>query len=125
MPRVLVVEDSLENRQLVSWILEDAEYEISEAETAEEGLDLLQKEKIDAILMDISLPGMSGDEAIKIIRNELKLDALPIIALTAHALPEDHARFIACGATDIITKPVDEELLVKTLSETIHQSPQP
>lgn len=119
MPRILIVEDSSENRQLVSWILEDAGYEFAEAETAEEGLAILQKEAIDGVLMDIGLPGISGDEAIKKVREELRLTSLPVIALTGHATEADHNRFMASGATKILTKPIDEDLLIQTLASVI------
>ncbi len=119
MPRALLVEDSSENRQLVTWILEDANYEIDEAESAEDGIAILKDHSVDVVLMDISLPGMSGDSAIQHIRTELGLNDLPIIALTGHTMEEDHARFKACGATLVLTKPIDEDLLLETLSSLV------
>ncbi|MFL0800942.1 MAG: response regulator [Agarilytica sp.] len=119
MPRALLVEDSSENRQLVTWILEDADYDIDEAENAEDGISILKDHSVDVALMDISLPGMSGDSAIQYIRTELGLVDLPIIALTGHTLEEDHAKFKASGATVILTKPIDEDLLLETLSSLV------
>lgn len=124
MKRALLVEDSIENRQLVTWMLEDADYEVEEAETAEIGLELIKQHNFDAVLMDITLPGMNGDEAISLIRTELGLTDLPIIALTAHTKAEDHANFLAKGATKVMTKPVDEDDLIATLKQLLNPQEQ-
>ncbi len=122
MRRALVVEDSVENRQLVTWMLEDANYVVEEAETAEIGLELIKEHTFDVALMDITLPGISGDEAIYKIRTELGLTNLPIIALTGHTKAEDHAHYIERGANKVLTKPVEEDLLIETLDKLIEEN---
>ena len=117
---VLVVEDNPDNQTLVTWILEDAGYEIVCSATAEEGLAVLQKRPFDVVLMDISLPGMDGKEATRQIRQMEVYRDLPIIALTAHAVKGETEAIFDSGVTDLITKPVDEEQLLARLDKLLH-----
>lgn len=116
---ILVVEDNFDNRKLVTWILEDEGYDVSCAETAEEGLEMLQNSDIAMILMDISLPGIDGKEATRRIRAMSQYANLPIIALTAHAIKGEHESIMESGVTSLITKPVDEELLTAKIAELL------
>ncbi len=116
---ILVIEDNPDNRKLVTWILEDEGYVVTCAPTAEDGLSELEKRTFDIVLMDISLPGMDGKEATRQIRQNPKWQTLPIIALTAHAIKGEHEAIMASGVTDLITKPLDEELLLNCLSELL------
>ncbi|GAA5315949.1 MAG: hypothetical protein AseanaTS_11540 [Candidatus Pelagadaptatus aseana] len=117
---ILVVEDNPDNSKLVTWILEDEDYLVTCCETAEAGLEALQRQAFDAVLMDISLPGMDGKEATQHIRQQPQWQALPIIALTAHAVKGEHEAILASGVTDLITKPLDEELLISRLAELLN-----
>lgn len=117
---VLVVEDNPDNQTLVTWILEDAGYDITCSSTAEEGLATLQQQTFDVVLMDISLPGMDGKEATRHIRRMEAYRNLPIIALTAHAVKGETEAIFASGVTDLITKPVDEEQLLARLDQLLH-----
>jgi len=116
---ILVVEDNPDNRKLVTWILEDEGYSVTCAPTAEEGLAALEQRVFDIVLMDISLPGMDGKEATRQIRQNPKWQALPVIALTAHAIKGEHESIMASGVTDLITKPLDEEQLLNRLAELL------
>jgi len=116
---ILVIEDNPDNRKLVTWILEDEGYEVSCAETAEVGLELLQNTPFAMILMDISLPGIDGKEATQRIRAMDQYANLPIIALTAHAIKGEHESIMESGVTSLITKPVDEEMLVAQIAELL------
>lgn len=116
---ILVIEDNPDNRKLVTWILEDEGYHVTCSETAELGLEALQAGNFQAILMDISLPGMDGTEATRRIRQMQQFQNLPIIALTAHAIKGETDSILACGVDDLITKPVDEEQLLARLSQLI------
>lgn len=117
---ILVVEDNPDNQQLVRWILEDETYEVTCTSSAEEGLCLLESGRYDAVLMDISLPGMDGREATRIIRTNPQFVNLPVFALTAHGLESEQASILACGVTGLLTKPIDEVELVACLDGAIH-----
>lgn len=109
---VLIVEDNPDNQQLATWILEDEGFHVICVESAEEGLELLEQQAFDLILMDISLPGMNGKEATEKIRNTPHLKHIPILALTAHAVQGERDAIIASGVDNLITKPVDEDELI-------------
>jgi two-component system cell cycle response regulator DivK len=112
---ILVVEDNPDNRKLFAWMLEDEGYAIEEAVTAEDGLEALRHRPFDLVLMDISLPGMDGKEATRRIRADLGLAHLPVIAVTAHAIKGEDAAIMASGVDALITKPIDETDLSRTI----------
>lgn len=116
---ILVIEDNPDNRKLITWILEDEGYSVTCAETAELGLEILPKENFAMILMDISLPGMDGKQATRLIREMSDYKELPIIALTAHAIKGEHESILASGVSGLITKPVDEEALIIRINELL------
>jgi CheY-like chemotaxis protein len=116
---ILVIEDNPDNSKLVTWILEDEDYQVTCCETAEAGLEAMHQQPFDAVLMDISLPGMDGKEATRQIRQHPRWQELPVIALTAHAVKGEHESILDSGVTDLITKPLDEELLIKRLRELL------
>ena len=94
MKKIAVVEDNPDNRLLVKVILEPL-YEVVEYETGFAALEGLPKEKPDLVLLDISLPEMDGAEVLRRIRADARLRALPVIALTAHAMAGDREKFLA------------------------------
>ncbi|ACR11759.1 response regulator [Teredinibacter turnerae] len=120
---ILVIEDNPDNQQLVTWILEDEGYQVACADTAEDGLALLEDTRFDLILMDISLPGMDGKEATQQIRNTPHLKDIPILALTAHAVQGEREAIVASGVDGLMTKPLDEEELLKTLFSLFNPEP--
>jgi len=121
-PRIAVVEDNLDNRLLVQAILED-EYEISEYESGKEVLDGLADDIPDLILLDISLPGMDGTEVLEWVRSQELLSALPVIALTAHAMSGDREKYLEMGFDDYVTKPiVDEDVLLGAIQRLLARS---
>jgi len=115
MYKILVVEDYPDNMALIEEILEDEGYQVLKAEDAEKGLKLLEDSQVDLVLMDISLPKMSGLEATRIIRETPGINELPVIALTAHAMKSDKDEAMAAGCSGYLTKPLDEALLLQTL----------
>lgn len=117
--KVLVVEDNPDNMKLVTWILEDEQYDVTGVASGEECLEQIQRAHYHAVLMDISLPGIDGKEATRRLRAMDQFRAMPIIALTAHAIKGEDEDIRACGVTDLITKPLDEEQLLKRLRELI------
>jgi len=111
---ILIVEDIDLNIDLLTQILED-DYQLLVAKDGLQGVTLTAQEKPDLVLMDISLPVMDGYEATRNIRKTNQ--ALPIIGLSAHAMQGDADKARAAGLTDYMTKPLDEDLLLKKLKE--------
>ena len=114
MSTILIVEDIELNIDLLTQILEE-DYDVLVAKDGLQGVELTEKNKPDLVLMDISLPGMDGYEATRAIRQTFS--SLPIIGLSAHAMQGDAEKARAAGCTDYLTKPVDENLLLKKLKE--------
>lgn len=119
MKKIAVVEDNPDNRLLVRVILESL-YEVVEYETGFAALEGLPKEKPDVILLDISLPEMDGTEVLRRIRADAQLRALPVIALTAHAMSGDREKYLEAGFNDYVTKPiVDETVLLDAIQRLL------
>lgn len=117
--RVVVVEDNPDNRLLVEAILEDR-YDLIEYETGSEALAGISADRPDLVLLDISLPGQDGMEVLKALRTDPGLRALPVVALTAHAMSGDREKYLAAGFDEYISKPiVDEEQLLGPLSRLL------
>jgi CheY-like chemotaxis protein len=116
--RVLVVEDDVRNIFALSSVLEPKGVSIVIARNGREALEALARapkqssEAIDLVLMDIMMPEMDGLTAMREIRNNAEWKNLPIIALTAKTMADDHARCLAAGANDYIAKPLDVEKLL-------------
>jgi two-component system, cell cycle response regulator DivK len=118
MRRILIVEDVEYNRDLLVQLLED-EYEILTAADGAAGIEVAARERPDLILMDLSLPGIDGWEATRRLKARPETDAIPVIALTAHAMQGDEERARACGCDDYLTKPIDEDQLFATLARLL------
>jgi CheY-like chemotaxis protein len=113
-PTVLVVDDSKENRDFLTQLLEKR-YRVLVAEDGKKAIDVTQTERPDLILMDLSLPVVDGWEATRTIKSDAKLRRIPIIAVTAHAAGEDQDGIRAAGCDSFLAKPVDETALFEAL----------
>jgi len=109
MKRILVVEDNETNLYLIRFILEKNGYEVIEARSGAEGVELALKEKPDLVLMDVQLPDFDGLEATKRIRASETDAEIPIVALTSYAMPGDREKALAAGCTGYIEKPINPE----------------
>ena len=116
---LLIVEDNPDNAQLTRWILEDEGYKLALAETAEQALDMLAQTAYAVVLMDISLPGMDGKEAIAKIRATESIKLIPVIAVTAHAVLDERDAILASGADFLVTKPIMEEALITAINSCL------
>ncbi|TRD20675.1 hybrid sensor histidine kinase/response regulator [Palleronia caenipelagi] len=113
---VLVADDNDINRLVLRELLMEMGHEVVEATDGNEAVAFAEEARFDAILMDIAMPGLNGHEATRQIRAGSGPNTdVPIIAVTAHALPEHRERYLAAGMTDCVTKPLDREDLVWAL----------
>jgi two-component system, cell cycle response regulator DivK len=115
--RILVVEDTEDNRQIVRDLLESAGYELIEALDGLEGVAAAEREHPDLILMDIQLPGIDGYEATRRIRAIPELATVPIIAVTSYALSGDEAKTRAAGCDGYVAKPFSPRQLLAKIRE--------
>ncbi len=112
--KILIVEDNEMNRDMLSRRLARKGYEVILAEDGAAGLDMMENEQPDLVLMDMGLPVMDGWTATAKAKANPNLATIPVIALTAHALEEDRIRAMEAGADDFDTKPVNlAGLLIK------------
>jgi PAS domain S-box-containing protein len=115
--RILLVEDNPVNRLVAREMLERDGHTITEAHDGKEGVAAARESRYDLILMDISMPGLDGIEATAAIRADPAVDReIPIIATTAHALPDEISRFRDAGMTDILVKPLRRNDLRQTIA---------
>ncbi|GAB4040663.1 hypothetical protein GCM10028809_65530 [Spirosoma gilvum] len=108
--RVLVVEDNLMNQKLAIQVLKRLGYQVQVADNGQKALTLLETAAFDIILMDLQMPVMDGYETTRQIRSKLK-SSVPIIAMTAHALPSEQEECIKVGMNDFLSKPFQLEEL--------------
>ena len=123
MPKILLVEDNDLNRDMLSRRLQRRGYQIVMALDGEQGVALAQSENPDLILMDMSLPGLDGWEATRLLKAKPEFSQVPIIALTAHAMFTDREKAMAAGCDDYDTKPVDLPRLLGKIERWLGQSP--
>jgi CheY-like chemotaxis protein len=120
MARILVIEDNEMNRDMLTRRLIRKGYDVISAVDGEEGLRVATAEQPDLILMDMSLPVMSGWDATRELKSRPETRAIPIIALTAHAMTEDRDRALAVGCDDYDTKPVDMPRLLQKIQTVLN-----
>jgi CheY-like chemotaxis protein len=115
MPKILLVEDNEMNRDMLSRRLLKAGFEMVLAVDGEQAIDLARSKAPDLILMDISLPGLDGWEATRLLKAMPETRSIPIIALTAHAMAGDREKSLAAGCNDYDTKPIDFRRLMEKI----------
>ncbi len=115
MPKILLVEDNEMNRDMLSRRLLKQGFEMVIAVDGEQAVDLARSEAPDLILMDISLPGLDGWEATRLLKTMPETRSIPIIAITAHAMAGDREKSLAAGCNDYDTKPIDFRRLLEKI----------
>jgi two-component system cell cycle response regulator DivK len=106
MTVILIVEDNPRNLKLARDLLDHAGYRTLEATSAEDGLALARAHRPDLVLMDVQLPGMDGLQALERLRADPATNGIPVVAVTAFAMKDDRARFLAAGFDGYLEKPI-------------------
>jgi len=117
---ILVIEDNALNMKLVKSLLDIGKYRVLAAEDAESGIQVARENHPDLILMDIQLPGMDGLTATKILKADQKVNAIPIVALTSHAMEGDDKKALAAGCDGYIAKPIDTKNFLATIGQYLN-----
>ena len=116
---ILLVEDNEDNLVVYRTILEHVGYNVIEARDGEEGVSRARQHLPDLILMDISIPKMDGWEATQRLKSGEETRAIPIIALTAHALEEDRQKAVQVGCDGYLAKPVEPRRVVQEVERFV------
>ena len=125
MAKILLVEDNEMNRDMLSRRLERRGYEVVIAVDGAEGVDKAGTEAPALILMDMSLPVVDGWDATRLIKAAPATRAIPVIALTAHAMSGDREKAVEAGCDDFDTKPVDLARLLGKIEALLARKPIP
>jgi two-component system, cell cycle response regulator DivK len=116
---ILIVEDNEKNRKLARDVLQFKGYRTIEAETGEDGVTLATQHKPDLILMDYQLPGIDGIEAFRRIRGDASTAHIPMIAVTASAMPEEATKMKDAGFDGFQTKPINVKEFVQAVTDVL------
>ena len=121
--KILLVEDNEMNRDMLSRRLQRRGYEVLTAVDGESGLALIRSEAPALVLMDMSLPGIDGWEATRRLKADPATRAIPVIALTAHAMAGDREQALAAGCDDFDIKPIDLDRLLGKIEALLGGKP--
>lgn len=115
MAKILLIEDNEMNRDMLSRRLTRKGYEVAIAVDGEQGVAMARSESPDLILMDMSLPVLDGWEATRQLKAAPETQAIPVIALTAHAMAGDREKAVEAGCNDYDTKPIEMPRLLEKI----------
>jgi CheY-like chemotaxis protein len=121
-PIVLIVEDSALNRKLVETVLKSHGYRVLLAEDGRAGVETALREKPDLILMDVMMPVMNGYDATRRIKDDPDTTHIPVVALTASAMPYQRDQALAAGCDGYITKPIDTRLFPNQIKQFLNRA---
>ncbi|HYE00832.1 MAG TPA: response regulator [Alphaproteobacteria bacterium] len=125
MTKILYVEDNPDNVYMLTTRLKRRGFEVAVAGDGEEGIVMAERERPDIILMDLDLPGIDGWEATRRLKAQDSTRAIPVIALSAHAMAEHRSRALAAGCDDVDTKPVDFARLLDKMRALLPETSAP
>ncbi|WP_263603174.1 response regulator [Chryseobacterium sp. PET-29] len=116
--KILIVDDDPRNIFALKLTLKSRGYQIESCTMAQEAINILKKDnQFSAVLMDMMMPEMDGYEATRIIRSTPAISEVPVIAVTAQAMPEDRQKCIDAGANHYISKPIDVDQLINAIEK--------
>jgi len=113
---ILLVEDNEVNRRLAGFLLRSQGYQVHEATSAAAAFEMLDKEPIDLIVMDIQLPGIDGLEATRKLKEQSATADIPVIAVTSYAMKGDREKALAAGCAGYVTKPIDKSTFIQEVA---------
>jgi two-component system chemotaxis response regulator CheY len=117
MRSILIVDDNAVNRKLAAALLKRRGMRVEEAESGVLALEMLQLNRYDTVLLDISMPVMDGKEVCRMIRSTPNLAALRVIAYTAHAMESERQSIMAPGFDDLLVKPISSQDLLRVVPD--------
>jgi CheY-like chemotaxis protein len=115
MKNILYIDDNDSARRIVHMMVQQRGYAFTQADNGERGYEMALANPPDVILLDIQMPGLAGDDLCRRFKATTELDHIPVIALTAQAMPGDRERLLAVGFDAYIAKPVTKVVLFDTL----------
>ena len=118
-PIILLVEDNLHNRKIFQGVLAHAGFQVVEAEDGGKALSAVVEKRPDLILMDLSIPVVDGWECTRRLKADPATRAIPIIALTAHAMRGDEERARSAGCDGYLSKPISPKRVVEEVKRTL------
>ncbi len=108
-PKILLIEDNAQNRYLVTYLLEQRGYEVTQADSGRHGIELAGQVRPDLILLDIQLPLMDGYAVARVLKGDARLRSIPIVAVTSYAMVGDRERALAAGCDGYLEKPINPD----------------
>lgn len=117
--RILLVEDNQDNQDLMRFLLERAGYEVLAAGNGRQGMEAARRERPDVVVMDLSMPEMDGWHAARQMKNDPELRRIPLVAVTAHAMPGDQRKALEAGFDRYLTKPINIHMFDATVAQII------
>jgi two-component system, cell cycle response regulator DivK len=115
--KILLIEDNVQNRYLVTFLLQARGWEVVHAEDGPAGLALAEQIDPALVLLDIQLPGMDGYAVARALRAMPKFNSVPVVAVTSYAMPGDRERCIESGCNGYLEKPIDPETFAPTIEK--------
>ncbi|KDE38422.1 Response regulator receiver protein in cluster with DNA polymerase III epsilon subunit [Nitrincola lacisaponensis] len=122
MTKVLVVDDEPNILLSLEFLMEQAGFNVTTAEDGETALQRINDTEPDLVLLDISLPGISGFDVLEQLRQDARFTRLPVIMLTAHGREVEREKGMALGADDYITKPFSTQTLVQKVRTLLQEA---
>jgi signal transduction histidine kinase/ActR/RegA family two-component response regulator len=120
--RILLVEDDASNAELTRMVLNGNGFDVDVAEDGQQGLDKARARRYDLVIMDVRLPVLDGLSVTRMLKSDPKTAAIPVVALTAHAMKGDEQRALAAGCAAYITKPIEVAQFVQRISSFMEAS---
>lgn len=116
--KILIVDDDPRNIFALTLTLKSRGYQTVSCTMAQEAIDILKNDhQFTAVLMDMMMPEMDGYEAIRIIRSTPSINKIPVIAVTAQAMPEDRQKCLDAGAQEYVSKPINVDQLMNAIEK--------
>jgi len=119
---IVLIEDNEKNRKLARDVLVHQGYRVVEAESGEDGLAAVGRERPDLILMDIHLPGIDGIEALRRLRADAATSTIPVIAVTASVMTHDRQKILAAGFDGYQSKPISVRPFLAAVRDTLDRT---